>query len=305
VIALGLLLALGSAAALNWGFFVQHRAVASLPRLELRRPFRSFGLLLSNRRWLTGFLTGLGGWALYVAALALAPLSLVQAASAGGIGLLALLVHKKSGVGLSRRELSGVWLSVAGLLLLGVSLAGSSSAGTQPSWPAVAVWLAASSAVAAVAAGGAGRLLAGGAGLGIAAGVLYATGDVATKAAVGGGARLAFVPAVLAAHGLAFVALQLAFQRGGALATAGVATLLTNALPIVAGATIFHEALPGGALGAARVLAFAAVVAGAAAFAAPGGDRALSAKAALEIRARPVGRTRRARAASQARARLS
>src|SRR5262249_4044628 len=119
VIALGLLLALGSAAALNWGFFVQHGAASTLPRLELRRPLRSLALLLSNRRWLVGFLTGLGGWVLYVAALGLAPLSLVQATSAGGIGLLALLVHRASGGGLSRRELGGAWLSVGGLLLLG------------------------------------------------------------------------------------------------------------------------------------------------------------------------------------------
>jgi hypothetical protein len=74
---------------------------------------------------------------------------------------------------------------------------------------------------------------------------------------------------VLAAHGLAFVALQLGFQRGGALATAGVATLFTNALPIAAGMTLFHESLPGGIQGALRVLAFAAVVAGAAALAGP------------------------------------
>jgi len=100
--------------------------------------------------------------------------------------------------------------------------------------------------------------------LGAAAGLLYAAGDVATKAAVGGGARFAFVPALLACHGLAFVALQLGFQRGTALATAGVATLLTNALPIVAGTALFHEGLPDGALGALRVLAFVAVVAGAA-----------------------------------------
>jgi hypothetical protein len=77
------------------------------------------------------------------------------------------------------------------------------------------------------------------------------------------------VPVVLAFHGLAFVVLQLGFQRGGALATAGVATLFTNALPIAAGTTIFHEPLPAGALGAARVAAFAAVVAGAAALARP------------------------------------
>jgi hypothetical protein len=94
--------------------------------------------------------------------------------------------------------------------------------------------------------------------------VLYAAGDVGTKAAVGGGARLVFMVPVLACHGLAFVALQLGFQRGGALATAGVATLFTNALPIVAGVALYKEPLPGGALGALRVLAFASVIVGAA-----------------------------------------
>ena len=92
------------------------------------------------------------------------------------------------------------------------------------------------------------------AGLGAAAGVLYAAGDVATKAAVHGGAsaRLRACPA--RCHGLAFVALQLGFQRGGALATAGIATLLTNALPIAAGTLVFAEGLGSGpALRAARL----------------------------------------------------
>jgi enterochelin esterase-like enzyme len=102
------------------------------------------------------------------------------------------------------------------------------------------------------------------AGLGSAAGILYAAGDVGTKAAVSGGFHIWFVPALLACHGLAFVALQLGFQRGGALTTAGLATLWTNALPIVAGMVVFGEPLPGGVLGAARIAAFVAVVAGAA-----------------------------------------
>jgi hypothetical protein len=82
---------------------------------------------------------------------------------------------------------------------------------------------------------------------------------------VHGGARLAFVPVLLACHGLAFVSLQLGFQRGGPLATAGVATLLTNALPIAAGFVVFTESLPGGILGVLRVVAFFLVVLGAAA----------------------------------------
>ena len=45
------------------------------------------------------------------------------------------------------------------------------------------------------------------------------------------------------------------FQRGDALVTAGLATLLTNMIPIVAGMTIFHEPLPDGALGVLRIAA--------------------------------------------------
>lgn len=268
-LAFGLLLALASAAALNWAFFVQHGAAEALPPLSLRRPLRSLGTLFRCRTWLRGFLTGIGGWALYVGALALAPLSLVQAASAGGVGLLALLVWHAARARPVRRELLGVGFAVGGLVLLALSLSGSSGAHGQGSALSVAIWLAVSALLAAAAAVAPTRLLASGAGLGIAAGVLYAAGDVATKAATTGGARLLFVPAVLAFHGLAFVALQLGFQRGGALATAGVATLFTNALPIAAGTTIFHEPLPTGLLGLARVGAFVAVVAGAAFLARP------------------------------------
>lgn len=270
----GLVLALGSAAALNWGYLAQHGAATAMPPLSVRRPAWSLRLLFSHRRWLAGFLAGIGGWVLYVAALRLAPLSLVQATSAGGIGLLALLVSKTTGVRLTRREWSGVAVAVGGLALLGVSLAGHGSEGRHGSWVAVAAWLGASALAAAILAGPGAQGLAAGAGLGAAAGVLYAAGDVGTKAAVAGGTALLFVPALLACHGLAFVALQLGFQRGGALATAGVATLFTNALPIAGGMALFHEGLPGGALGALRVIAFLAVIAGAAVLARSGENAA-------------------------------
>jgi hypothetical protein len=247
----GLLLALASAAALNWGCFVQHGVAAGLPPLTLRRPVASLRLLFGNLRWVVGLVVGIGGWVLYVAALALAPLSLVQAASAGGIGLLALLVVRGGG-SLTTREWSGVGVASAGLVLLAVSLAGGVDHGHHASWNALGLWLAVSG-VAAAAACGAGVFGAG-------AGILYAAGDVATKAAV---AHPWLAPVVLGAHGLAFVCLQLGFQRGGALATIGVATLLTNALPIAAGMTIFDEPLPSGWLRGVRIAAFAAVVLGA------------------------------------------
>jgi hypothetical protein len=260
-LAAGLGLALGSACALNWGYFVQHGAASSLPQLSLRRPLTSLRLLFGNLPWLTGFLAGIGGWVLYVVALTLAPLSLVQASSAGGFGLLALLVSRVGSRPLARWERWGVTVSILGLGLLAGSLAGQGTHGSSGSWVAVAVWVAVSACAAGAASGPLANRLAGGAGLGLAAGLLYAAGDVATKAAVAGGARLGFVPVLLACHGLAFVALQLGFQRGGALATAGVATLFTNAIPIAAGTTVFGEGL--GSLAPLRALAFACVVAGA------------------------------------------
>jgi hypothetical protein len=270
----GLGVALASAACLNWGFLRQHGTVSRLPALSVRRPLASLGLLFANRRWLAGFVVGLAGWALYVLALRLAPLSLVQAVSAGGIGLLALLVQRTTAVRLERREWAGVACAVVGLVLLGLSLAGGGSAtGRHGSAGAVGVWILASLAAAGLFAGPIAPRLVGGAGFGVAAGVLYAAGDVATKAAVGGGAAVLFTGAVLACHGLAFVALQLGFQRGGALATAGVSTLAMNALPIAAGMLVFGEGVPAGGFGGLRVLAFAAVVAGAAFLARSGPDR--------------------------------
>jgi hypothetical protein len=254
-VAAGLVLALLSAFALNWGWLEQHGAAQDLPTLSGRAPVRSLRLLFGNATWRVGFLVGLAGWAFYVAALALAPLSLVQATSAGGIGILAALAHRRG----HAAQWPAVYVAVLGLGLLAVSLAGGTPKSSATSLAALVGWLAGSAILAALL-GARGS----GASLGLAAGALYAAGDVGTKAAVHGGAWLFVVPAVLAAHGAAFVALQLGFQRGTPLATAGTSTLLTNALPIAAGVALFHERLPGGALGVLRVVAFASVVVAAA-----------------------------------------
>src|ERR1700687_1341922 len=111
-LSLGLLLALDSAGALNWSYLAQHGEVGKMPPISVRRPIRSLRLLFASGRWLVGFLGGVLGGGLYVSALSLAPLPLVQAAAAGGIGLLALLVWRTTGVTLSRREWSGVGIAV-------------------------------------------------------------------------------------------------------------------------------------------------------------------------------------------------
>jgi len=252
VIAAGLALAVGSAVAIGGGYVLQHSSASQLPPLTLRRPVHSLALLFRSGRWAVGFFAGIGGWVLYVAALRLAPLSLVQAASAGGIGVLAL-----GGARLRPAERVGVGAALAGLVLLGLSV-GAHPPTAHCGVAAVSIWVATSAA----AAGALAARRSSAAALGTAAGVLYAAGDVATKAAVAGGARLAFAPVLLACHGLAFVCLQLAFQRGSRLASAGMAVLWTNALPIVAGTILFSEALPAGVRGGLRVAAFALVLVG-------------------------------------------
>ena len=263
----GLILALLTAVAFNWSWVAQHTITSRLPRLSIRHPRRSLGLLFSQRRWLFAFVVGIAGWALYIVAVKLAPLSLVQAVSAGGLALLAVFAQRASGERLPRREWLGVALAVAGLLFLSASLAGGSAHSNHGSRIAVAAWFLASLVAVAVAIGPAVPLLAPGAGFGLAAGLMYAAADVGTKAAVGGGASLVFVVPVWACHGLAFVLIQLAFQRGRALATAGLSSFCTNALPIVGGILIFHESVPQGVLGALRIVAFLCVVLGAAAVA--------------------------------------
>lgn len=260
-IGIALVVALASALALNWGYLREHEAANTLPPLSIRRPLHTARLLIASRRWLSGFAAEMIGWGLFVLALALAPLALVQAVSAGGIGILAALVSRFSLARLSSAERIGVGSSVVGLALLGVSLAAGAGAGTEASWASLGLWFAASAGAAAAAVGPGRALLGTGAAFGAATGIAFAAGDVATKATVEG--DLVLAPAMVACYGAGTLLLQMGFQHGGALVTAGLATLLTNAIPIAAGMTIFHEPLPGGALGAVRVLAFGTLVIGA------------------------------------------
>jgi drug/metabolite transporter (DMT)-like permease len=264
-LALALVLTLISACALNAGYLIEHSVASQLPRLSFREPVRSVRLLLGQRRWLAGFASEAAGWALYVVALALAPLSIVQATAAGGIALLAVMAARFTGSPLSRKEQLGVVASVGGLALLGGSLAGGHAEGDDPGSAVVLAWLGASGLAAAVTVKLLSARIGAGPAYGIATGLLFAAGDIATKMAVkgGGGGHLAFFAALIAFYAAGTGVLQAGFQRAAALTTAGIATLLTNALPIAAGMTIFGEPLPGGWLGVLRLAAFAAVIAGA------------------------------------------
>ena len=209
-----------------------------------------------------GYATGWVGWGIYIAALSLAPLSLVQAVAAGGVGVLAFLAHRL-GTPLEGASASGPGSPSPGLVLLGVSL----TAHVHPAPPAHTATLLIVIVVGRRRGGAAGRP----AGpehprparrWGARPGLFFGVGDLATKGAVSGNGLL-FVPLLAACTALGFVALQLAFQRGRVLETAGLSVLVNNMIPIAGGLLLFHEALPGGAAGVARVASFVAVVVGA------------------------------------------
>ena len=66
----------------------------------------------------------MGSWGLHVAALALAPISLVQSIIAGGLVLVTILADRLFGLHVSRREWIGVALMAAGLAFLAATLKG-------------------------------------------------------------------------------------------------------------------------------------------------------------------------------------
>ena len=118
---LGLTLAFISAIAVNWAYAREHDAAAAMPPFSPRRPVRFVSLLLSNHRWLVGFATETAGWLVYVAALRLAPLSLVQAICASGIAVLAFATAHGHPTRLARHEQIAVVIAFAGLVLLSLS----------------------------------------------------------------------------------------------------------------------------------------------------------------------------------------
>lgn len=253
----------------NLAYSREHDAAAALPALSLRRPLHSLRLLIDDRSWMLGFGMESAGFATYAAALALAPLAVVQSIGAGGIGVLAFASARVSGRRLGRRQAIGVAISMLGLVLLGLSLAKNSGGGGRGSTVGILAWLGGSAVLALVVLVAGRRRGLPAAAAGIGGGLFFSIGDFSTKLATQGGTHFAFIATLVIGYTLGTSLLQLGYQRGGALTVAGLATLFTNALPILAGTIVLKEPVPSGALGVARGLAFAAVTVGAVLLAAP------------------------------------
>src|SRR6516164_9793038 len=259
---IGLTVAFVSALVTNTAYSLEHDAAAALPPLSPRRPFRSAKMLLRNRRWLLAFGAESVGWLMYVAALRLAPLSLVQAVAASGVAVLAFATARGHPSRLARREQLAVVLAIAGLALLALSLVDTSESDQHPAVILTIIWLAACGA-------GAVLLIAiptrfgRAASLGLAAGLLFADGDISAKLAGYGGWWLMAIGTLIVAYAVGTSVLQWAYQRGDALTAAGLATMATNAVPIAAGFVLFGETLPHGMRAVLQVAAFACLVASA------------------------------------------
>jgi hypothetical protein len=263
----GLVLALGSTIALDLAFLLQQSAAAKAPTLSLRAPVRAARALLGARRWVVGFVLGLGGWAVYFAALTLAPISLVQTVAAGGIGLLVVLQSLLTRRVPFGRERTGALVATAGLAALALSLGGATGPGRGTNLAVFAILgLALVPVVLATCWRSAGAA-------GLAAGLCYGLGDVATKTllaqlpvhpTVGAVLLAPFLYLTAGAHAAGFLLLQRAFQRGPAVASIGAMTAATNLLPIAAGVLLLGDPLPSGSLAVSlRAGAFACAMAGA------------------------------------------
>src|SRR5229473_3339222 len=113
---LGIFMALACAFATNLGFLYKFRGARDAASVDIRHPLRSAGSLFGSKWFAIGMLVATGAWGFHVAALALAPMSVVQVVLSGGVVLLAVMAERLFGfaVGLlSPWTLTAVIASVA------------------------------------------------------------------------------------------------------------------------------------------------------------------------------------------------
>ncbi len=125
---IGILFALLCAVFSNLAFFYKHRGACEAPSVDIRHPLRSAADLWRSRWFAIGMGVGLLAWVMHVAALTLAPLSVVQAVVAGGVALIAIMADRIFGMAVGRRQWWGLGLTALGLMLLAVTMPTSTGA---------------------------------------------------------------------------------------------------------------------------------------------------------------------------------
>src|SRR3954470_16766090 len=121
---LGLLFALATAVTSIVGFLLKYRGADESPAVTLRNPVRS-SLALFKSRWYTiGIIVATAPWGLHVAALALAPISIVQSVIAGGLVLLTVIADRDFDCEVTRLEWICFPLPAAGVAFLAARMRG-------------------------------------------------------------------------------------------------------------------------------------------------------------------------------------
>jgi drug/metabolite transporter (DMT)-like permease len=278
---LGILLALACAFTTNLAFLYKHRGACAAPAVHVHHPLRSARGLFRSRWFAIGMLVAVGAWTLHVGALALAPMSVVQAVLAGGVVLLAVMAERLFGFRVGPRQWLGLGLTAAGLVLLGVTLPAVHGAHSSYSLPGMIAFEAGLIGVGAL-------LIIGkrigapdhhhGVMLGAAAGFLFGVSDVAIKAITGlvqdagllGGLLNPWTVVAAAASVVAFYASAKGLQEGEAVPVIALTGVAANVAGIAGGIVVFGDPLPRSTLGIAlQALAFLLVIVAAALTPAP------------------------------------
>jgi drug/metabolite transporter (DMT)-like permease len=266
---LGILLAFGCALATQLGFLYKHRGANEAPQVDIRHPWRSVRGLFASKWFAIGMAVALGAWALHVAALFFAPLSVVQAVLSTGVVMLAVMAERLFGFKVTVKQWWGVGLTALGLVLLVVTLPSAPGSHSAYSVPAMIAFEAGMLCF--------GMLLITGPRmgapdhhhgilLGAAAGILFGVSDVAIKALTGthGFENVLFSPwmavAILASI-IAFYASARGLQDGEAVPVIAATSTAANVSCIAGGILVFGDPMPGDTLGIVlQVVAFTLVI---------------------------------------------
>ncbi len=250
---LGILLALVCAFATNLGFLWKHRGACVAPAVDIRHPVRSAKGLFASRWFTIGWATATFAWVFHVAAMAMAPLSVVQPVIAGGLVFLAVLAERMFGLNLGKRQWLGVGCTAIGLTLLALTLP---LGGGAHSGFSVAAMIAFESSLLVI-----GTLLVmshklgvrnehHGVALGVAAGILFGVSDVAIKAlthTVGQsgltGLLSPWMAATVLSSVLAFYASASGLQKGEAVPVITLTSAAANVTAISGGILVFGDPL--------------------------------------------------------------
>ena len=271
---IGLLLAVATALASIVGFLYKHRGAIESPDVDWRRPVWSSLVLFRSRAYTLGILIAMAGWGFHVGALALAPISLVQATIAGGLVMLTVIADRFFAHQVTRREWIGVAMAAAGLAFLALTLEGGGDeahSDYESATLALFVGVTIAAGVAVAVSGRATRRA--GVLFGASAGLLWAASDTTIKALsddLGSESAaailinpMALLILLLSLAGLLVSARSL--QLGPAVPVIAVTSVAANATTIAAGPIVFSEPLPDDDLAlAVRLLAFALVIVAAA-----------------------------------------